>query len=186
MSAAIWMAATAACTVPSDEFALPATAVGPLLYWIFITSMLGYSVLTAATKHLPATNVAAFICLQPLAGSAFAVTMLGEQLTRWDAGAGLIVAGLAVVLRDAAPPGGMKRNVIGLGGRASLSMSASVDAVAALLPRGLSSVSLASSAGWAHGGSPREAAGGHGDSLLWRGSLGEPAALPLVREGSAV
>jgi hypothetical protein len=94
------MALTAAAAVPRAAFVLPTSAVGPLLYWVFISSMVCYSILTSATKYLPATNVAAFICLQPLAGSALALLWLGERLSSWDMGAVLILAGLICVLRD--------------------------------------------------------------------------------------
>lgn len=140
------MALTAASAVPHAAFALPASAVGPLLYWVFISSMMGYCILTSATRYLPATNVAAFICLQPLAGSALALLWLGERLSGWDAGAVLILAGLACVLRDG-----------GVWHEAAAVRSTSLDGVGPLLGGGGeglgSAVLLASSLGWSEDGS---------------------------------
>lgn len=92
------MSLSAALLVPRGALALPAAALGPLAYWVLLSSCAAYSILTAATRHLPASVVSAFICLQPVAGAAAAVGVLGERPSPWDAGALLIVAGLAAVL----------------------------------------------------------------------------------------
>ena len=81
------MSVLAAAIVPVSAFTLPDAAIGPLLYWVFVSSIVAYSVLTAATKYLPATHVSAFICLQPVAGAAAAVGVLGERLSGWCASA---------------------------------------------------------------------------------------------------
>ena len=59
-----------------------------------------WGAIRACLQVLPASSVSASICLQPLAGSAIAATWLQERLSGWDAGAILILAGLAMVLLD--------------------------------------------------------------------------------------
>jgi hypothetical protein len=46
------MALVAAIFVPSNSFHLVRAAFGPLAYWIFLSSIAGYSILTGATKVL--------------------------------------------------------------------------------------------------------------------------------------
>lgn len=100
------MAFVALISVPWSEFVLPASAMGPLAYWVLVTSMGGYSILTAATRALPATQVSAFICAQPIAGTLLGWAVLGERVSAWDWGAALIVGGLLLVIQEerAAPP----------------------------------------------------------------------------------
>ena len=76
LGAAAWMALVATLTVPRAELLLPSSSHGPLLYWVFVVSILGYSVLTSATSVLVATHVAAFVSVQPLAGAALGWTCL--------------------------------------------------------------------------------------------------------------
>ena len=70
------------------------------VYWILVCSVLGYFVITWAMRHLPASQVAAFQCLQPFIGTLLAATVLGEEPTWWDAGAIGVVAGLVLVAAD--------------------------------------------------------------------------------------
>ena len=74
--------------------------IGPLVYWIVVASVCGYYLLTAATRYLPASQVAAFQCLQPFMGTVLAFFVLGEQPTFWDLGAVGVVAGLVLVVRE--------------------------------------------------------------------------------------
>eukprot|EP00892_Ulva_mutabilis_P009714 jgi/Ulvmu1/7114/UM034_0020.1 len=99
-AAAACMACVAIVSVPWSEFALPACALGPLAYWVVVTSMGGYSILTAATRALPATQVSAFICVQPIAGTLLGWAVLGERVSAWDWGAALIVGGLLLVIQE--------------------------------------------------------------------------------------
>lgn len=103
-AAAACMATVAVLFVPWSEFVLPACALGPLAYWVLVTSMMGYSILTAATRALPATHVSAFICVQPIAGTLLGWAVLGERVSAWDCGAALIIAGLLMVVRDDRTP----------------------------------------------------------------------------------
>lgn len=121
VAAAACMACVAVVFVPWSEFLLPACALGPLAYWVMVTSMGGYSILTAATRALPATQVSAFICVQPIAGTMLGWAVLGEEVNAWDWGAALIVGGLLLVIQEdrhsgprmvnmgAAPAGGSSR-----------------------------------------------------------------------------
>ena len=97
LGAATWMALVATITVPKPELILPASSHGPLLYWVVIVSILGYSILTSATSVLEATHVAAFISVQPLAGAVLGWAAFGEQVHAWDSGALFIVMGLFLV-----------------------------------------------------------------------------------------
>jgi hypothetical protein len=51
-------------------------------------------------RHLPASQVAAFQCLQPFVGTLLAFLVLNEAPTAWDLGAVGIVAGLLLVSTD--------------------------------------------------------------------------------------
>ncbi|KAK9828607.1 hypothetical protein WJX72_001011 [[Myrmecia] bisecta] len=73
---------------------------GPLLYWIFICSVVGYYVVTWATQFLPASQVAAFQCLQPFVGTVLAFFVLGEEPSLWDLGAVGVVVGLITIAKD--------------------------------------------------------------------------------------
>jgi drug/metabolite transporter (DMT)-like permease len=55
--AASCMGATAAAVVDRAQWAVPPALWGPLLYWIFVASVVGYYLLTWATQHLPASQV---------------------------------------------------------------------------------------------------------------------------------
>lgn len=82
------------CIAPADAM------IGPLIYWIVVASVCGYYLLTAATRYLPASQVASFQCLQPFMGTVLAFFVLGEQPTFWDLGAIGVVAGLVLVVRE--------------------------------------------------------------------------------------
>uniref|UniRef100_A0A061RX60 WAT1-related protein n=1 Tax=Tetraselmis sp. GSL018 TaxID=582737 RepID=A0A061RX60_9CHLO len=101
--AAACMLSVALATVPRGRWALPSQAVGPLLYWALVCSVLGYLTITWAASRLPASRVAAFQCLQPIAGTLIGWAALGERLTPWDLGAAGIVGGLALVVRAEEP-----------------------------------------------------------------------------------
>jgi len=57
ITAAGCMGVTAGLFVDRKDWALPTALVGPLFYWIFICSVLGYWVVTYSTQHLPASQV---------------------------------------------------------------------------------------------------------------------------------
>mmetsp|Transcript_36882 Transcript_36882/g.104088 ORF Transcript_36882/g.104088 Transcript_36882/m.104088 type:complete len:386 (+) Transcript_36882:262-1419(+) len=99
-AASLLMALTAAAVVESGQWALPPHAWGPLLYWVAVSSVMGYYILTWATSRLPASHVAASQCLQPFVGTSLGWLLLGERLTPWDLGALAIVLGLGVVISD--------------------------------------------------------------------------------------
>lgn len=100
------MALVATFTVPQPELILPASSHGPLLYWVVVVSILGYSILTSATTVLEATHVAAFISVQPLAGAVMGWAVFGERLHAWDSGALFIIMGLFLVTNHHAGGGG--------------------------------------------------------------------------------
>ncbi len=100
MVAASLMGCAALLFTSHSDWNFPHAMVLPLLYWIFICSVGGYFVVTWAMKHLPASQVAAFQCLQPFLGTLLAFLVLQEQLSWWDLGAGGVVAGLLLVSVD--------------------------------------------------------------------------------------
>lgn len=83
-----------------EDWRFPRVLVLPLVYWIFICSVGGYFLVTWAMKHLPASQVAAFQCLQPFLGSLLAFLLLHESLSWWDLGSVGVVAGLMLVTMD--------------------------------------------------------------------------------------
>lgn len=97
MVAASLMGCAALIFTTHSDWNFPHALVLPLLYWIFVCSVGGYFVVTWAMKHLPASQVAAFQCLQPFLGSILAFLVLQEQLSWWDLGAIGVVAGLFLV-----------------------------------------------------------------------------------------
>lgn len=80
LTAAAWMGVTAVATVPFSDWTLPQRVHGPLVYWIFVSSIAGYSIMTLATRYLPASQVSAFVCLQPFIGTLLAIVKLGEKV----------------------------------------------------------------------------------------------------------
>ncbi|KAK9846139.1 hypothetical protein WJX84_009980, partial [Apatococcus fuscideae] len=100
LMAALCMGATAGVFVERTGWEIPTELVGPLVYWVFVCSVVGYYVVTWATQHLPASQVASFQCLQPFLGTLLAFMVLGEQPSWWDLGAIGILAGLGLVARD--------------------------------------------------------------------------------------
>lgn len=99
--AASLMGSTALLTVSRDEWLVPPAMYGALLYWIFVASVGGYAALTWACSRLPASQVAAFQCLQPFFGLVLASVFLNERPTVWDLGGFGILAGLFVVVSEA-------------------------------------------------------------------------------------
>lgn len=97
MTAACCLLAAVLTTCPLQDWRLPAPLVGPLLFWILGCSIFAYFTMTAATKYLPASEVAAYQCLQPLLGTLLSVLVLHEQPTWWDLGALGVVGGLVLV-----------------------------------------------------------------------------------------
>lgn len=82
------------------DWHFPHALVLPLLYWILICSVGGYFLVTWAMRQLPASQVAAFQCLQPFLGSLLAFLLLDEALSWWDCGAIGVVIGLLLVSLD--------------------------------------------------------------------------------------
>ena len=60
LMAALCMGTTAAVTVERTGWEIPSELVGPLVYWVFVCSVIGYYVVTWATQHLPASQVCCF------------------------------------------------------------------------------------------------------------------------------
>ncbi|CAK0782743.1 hypothetical protein CVIRNUC_005938 [Coccomyxa viridis] len=100
ITAALSMGITALLFVERSGWEVPRQLLGPLVYWIFVCSVLGYYVVTWATQHLPASQVAAFQCLQPFVGTMLAFAVLGEEPSVWDLGAIGIFIGLFLVVFD--------------------------------------------------------------------------------------
>lgn len=105
------MGLVATIAVPRAELVLPVSSRGPLLYWVLIVSILGYSIFTSATSVLVATHVAAFISVQPLAGAVLGWAAFGEQLHAWDSGALGIVLGLFLVTGGESTVGSLSDSV---------------------------------------------------------------------------
>ena len=57
--------------------------------------------LTWACSRLPASQVAAFQCLQPFFGTVLSFLFLGERPTAWDLGGIGVISGLVLVTSDA-------------------------------------------------------------------------------------
>lgn len=98
--AAALMACAAVTVAPLSRWPLPSALIGPLLYWVLICSVFGYFVVAWGMQTLPASQVAAFQCLQPFLGTVLAASLLGEALSAWDAGALGVVAGLVLVCSE--------------------------------------------------------------------------------------
>ena len=63
ITAALSMGFTALMFVERSGWEVPRQLLGPLVYWIFVCSVLGYYVVTWATQHLPASQVCACLML---------------------------------------------------------------------------------------------------------------------------
>ncbi|RMZ52575.1 hypothetical protein APUTEX25_003718, partial [Auxenochlorella protothecoides] len=98
--AAALMGLAALVSTPAAGWSLPPALLGPLLYWVLVCSVAGYFVVAWAMQTLPASQVAAFQCLQPFLGALLAACVLGEALSAWDAGALGVVAGLFLVCSE--------------------------------------------------------------------------------------
>lgn len=57
ITAAVSMGLTALLFVERSSWEVPRQLLGPLVYWIFVCSVVGYYVVTWATQHLPASQV---------------------------------------------------------------------------------------------------------------------------------
>ena len=88
-----------ACTHSAPGLELPPAARLPLAYWIVVVSVLCYSLTAWASRSLCASVVTSYCTLQPAAGAALSVLLLGEQLRWSDCGAVGIVVGLFIVVR---------------------------------------------------------------------------------------
>lgn len=94
------MGLAALVSTPAAGWSLPTSLLGPLLYWVLVCSVAGYFVVAWAMQTLPASQVAAFQCLQPFLGTLLAACVLGEALNPWDGGALGVVAGLFLVCSE--------------------------------------------------------------------------------------
>ena len=74
---------------------------GALFYAVFAVTSFNYSAITWAIKHAPATQVALFSTLQPVATAAMAYIVLGSSVSigQWAGGA-FVCAGLWTSTRD--------------------------------------------------------------------------------------
>lgn len=97
LSAAFLMAIAAAAFTTELDWQIPQLLWAPLIYWIFVCSIAGYVLVTWAMRHLPASQVASFQCLQPLLGMLLAFIYLGEEPRWYDLGAIGILGGLLLV-----------------------------------------------------------------------------------------
>ncbi len=59
ITAAVAMGGTALLFVARRDWEVPRQLLGPLAYWIFVCSVVGYYVVTWATQHLPASQARA-------------------------------------------------------------------------------------------------------------------------------
>ncbi|GAB4820872.1 hypothetical protein N2152v2_007918 [Parachlorella kessleri] len=100
LTAAVCMGLAAAVFTNAADWHFPHALLGPLVYWIVVCSVIGYVVVTWATRHLPASQVASFQCLQPFMGTLLAFSVLGEEPTWWDLGALGVVTGLLLIVKD--------------------------------------------------------------------------------------
>ena len=87
------------CVPDAPGVALPRATLLPLLYWVVVVSGLCYVLTAWASRQLPASTVTLYATLQPGAGAALSVLLLGERLRWTDLGAVGVVAGLVVVAR---------------------------------------------------------------------------------------
>jgi len=90
-----------------DPWAVPASALLPLAYWILFNSAAAYLLMTWANKHAAAGFVLAYCALQPLTSTTLSVAIVQSgahtnlSMPGWNAlGALPIVLGLVLILRD--------------------------------------------------------------------------------------
>lgn len=167
--AAALMGLTAVVFTDRDAWHVPRSLRWPLAYWVLVCSVGGYALVTTAMQHLPASQVAAFQCLQPFLGTALAAAVLGERPSAWDLGAIGVVAGLVVVSRDKDDGPGAPIAAKGKGGGAQATSAAA-----------------AAAAGQAAAG--QAAAGGAGGGVAARllSAVGAQSSAPSVTHHSAV
>lgn len=79
------------------------TAVAGTLYLAVVITALGYLIWNWALERVPAARAGVFINLQPVAGAALGVALLGEPLASFTVlGAGLVTLGLALTVKTSA------------------------------------------------------------------------------------
>ena len=87
-------------------WAVPASAVLPLVYWVLFTSLGSYSLITWANRYARAGYVLAYTALQPLTSSVLSVCLIllrveGLQMPGWNAlGSIGILLGLFLLVLD--------------------------------------------------------------------------------------
>lgn len=90
-----------------EAWAVPASAIGPLAYWIVLNSCAAYWLMTWANKHVAAGFVLAYCALQPLTSTLLSVAIVASgaetslTMPGLNALGGIpILLGLALILRD--------------------------------------------------------------------------------------
>lgn len=72
----------------------------PILYWVFLGSVVGYTTMAFANGHLPASVVSSFVSLQPVVGFLFSFVLLREMPALNDIGGLFIILGLFIIARN--------------------------------------------------------------------------------------
>lgn len=91
-----------------EPFAVPASAVLPLAYWILFNSCAAYWLLTWAARHTKASFVLAYCAMQPLTSVVISLMIIGlagdvgglRRPGLNTLGAVAIIAGMMLILRD--------------------------------------------------------------------------------------
>lgn len=89
---------------PGPRWVLPRNAILPLTWWVLVCSCVGYATIVWAQRHLTASVVSSFPCLQPFISFLAGAVFMGERVQPKDFGAVGIVLGLVLVV-TAKPPG---------------------------------------------------------------------------------
>ena len=72
----------------------------PILYWVFLGSVVGYTTMAYANGHLPASVVSSFVSLQPVVGFLLSFILLGETPALNDIGGIFIILGLLIIAKN--------------------------------------------------------------------------------------
>ncbi|KAK8802014.1 hypothetical protein WA158_006409 [Blastocystis sp. Blastoise] len=98
----ILMMITAVCMFAgqSDKWGIPADGIWQLCYWVLISSVLAYLLMTWANKFVDSSVVSAYTTFQPITSFTFGAIFLGESLIWPDLGAILIIGGLILIIWD--------------------------------------------------------------------------------------